>query len=127
MGTIDDIHQLIRGFLWCNGDYKRGKATVAWDDICLPKHEGGLGIRCLRVFNLALMSTHIWNIVSNKESLWVRWIHTYKLRGRTLRDICPTATMSWGWCKILQLRDVIKPYFWMQIGNGLNTSLWYDM
>ncbi|GJV00879.1 hypothetical protein Tco_1330149 [Tanacetum coccineum] len=61
-GIILDIQQLIRGFLWCNGEYKRGKAK-------------------------ALMTTHIWNIVSNKESLWVRWIHTYKLRGRSFWDI----------------------------------------
>nr|GEU72213.1 hypothetical protein [Tanacetum cinerariifolium] len=85
-GIIYDIYQLIRGFLWCNGEYKRGKAKVAWDDICLPKEEGGLGLRSLDVFNIALMTTHIWNIVSNKESLWVRWIHTYKLRGYKLED-----------------------------------------
>ncbi|GKB42090.1 hypothetical protein Tco_0887032, partial [Tanacetum coccineum] len=41
-GIIDDIQQLIRGFLWCNDKYRRGKSKVAWDDICLPKHEGGL-------------------------------------------------------------------------------------
>ncbi|GKF15586.1 hypothetical protein Tco_0057048 [Tanacetum coccineum] len=40
-GIIHDIQQLIRGFLWCNGEYKRGKAKVAWKAICLPKHEGG--------------------------------------------------------------------------------------
>ncbi|GJX68191.1 hypothetical protein Tco_0303918 [Tanacetum coccineum] len=44
---------LIRGFLWCNGEYKRGKAKVAWDDICLPKSEGGLGLRSLDLFNMA--------------------------------------------------------------------------
>ncbi|GJV91865.1 hypothetical protein Tco_1539678, partial [Tanacetum coccineum] len=82
MGIVSDIQQIIRGFLWCNGEYKRGKAKVAWDDICLPKKEGGLGLRSLEVFNLALMTTHIWNLVSNKESF----------------------------C----------------IGNGMNTSLWYD-
>ncbi|GJR21636.1 protein LAZ1 [Tanacetum coccineum] len=72
MGIVEDIQQLIRGFLWCNGEYKRGNAKVAWNVICLPKREGGLGLRSLEVFNLALMTTHIWNIVSNKESLWVR-------------------------------------------------------
>ncbi|GJV87753.1 hypothetical protein Tco_1531691 [Tanacetum coccineum] len=71
LGIIYDIHELIHGFLWCNGEYKRGKAKVAWDFICLPKHEGGLGLRNLDVFNYALMTTHIWNIVSNKESLWL--------------------------------------------------------
>ncbi|GKB13765.1 hypothetical protein Tco_0847688 [Tanacetum coccineum] len=54
MGIISNIQQLIRGFLWYNGEYRRGKAKVAWDDICLPKHEGGLGLRSLEVFNLCL-------------------------------------------------------------------------
>ncbi|GKD34184.1 RNA-directed DNA polymerase, eukaryota, reverse transcriptase zinc-binding domain protein [Tanacetum coccineum] len=69
-GIIYDIHQLIRMFLWCNGELKRGKAKVAWEDICLPKCAGDLGLRNLEVLNFALMTTHIWNIVSSKESLW---------------------------------------------------------
>nr|GEV70161.1 hypothetical protein [Tanacetum cinerariifolium] len=81
MGIVYDIQQLIRGFLWCNGDYKRGKAKVAWDDICLPKREGGLGLRSLK-------------------------IHTYKLRGLTFWDIVPSREMSWGWWKLLQLRPL---------------------
>ena len=125
-GIILDIQQLIRGFLWCNGDFKRGKAKVAWDDICLPKKEGGLGIRSLEVFNIALMTTHIWNIISNKESLWVRWIHMYKLKGRTFWDVPMKAGISWGWLKLLQLRDIVRPFFWTKIGNGKNTSVWYD-
>ena len=48
---------------------RRGKAKVAWDDLCLPKHEGGLGIRHLEKFNVALMTKHIWNIVARKESM----------------------------------------------------------
>ncbi|GJT41701.1 hypothetical protein Tco_0941566 [Tanacetum coccineum] len=68
-GIIYDIHQLIRGFLWCNGEFKWGKAKFAWDDICLPKEDGGVGLRCLDVFNIALMTTHIWNIVSNKPDV----------------------------------------------------------
>nr|GEU52192.1 hypothetical protein [Tanacetum cinerariifolium] len=94
MGIISDIQQLMRGFLWCNGEYKRGRAKVAWDDIYLPKSKGGLGLRSLEVFNLALMTTHLWNIAYNRESLWVCWIHTYKLRGRTIWDIQSKGDMS---------------------------------
>ncbi|GJR54181.1 hypothetical protein Tco_1404702 [Tanacetum coccineum] len=110
-GIIYDIQSLIRGFLWCNGEYKRGKAKVAWDDICLPKSEGGLGLRSLDLFNMALMTTHIWNIVSNKESLWVRWIHTYKLRNRSFWDLPIKDNVSWGWLKLLQLRVLVRPFF----------------
>ncbi|GJV73433.1 hypothetical protein Tco_1493428 [Tanacetum coccineum] len=66
-GFIYDIQQLIRCFLWCNGDFKRGKAKVAWEDISLPKQEGGLGIRSLEEgFSIQskvadLMTNGTWN------------------------------------------------------------------
>ncbi|GJY90065.1 hypothetical protein Tco_0505261, partial [Tanacetum coccineum] len=103
-----------------------GKAKVSCDEICLPKKEGGLGLRHLDIFNYALMTTHILNIISSKESLWVRWIHTYKLNGRSFWDVPVKSDMSWGWRKLLQLREIVKPFFWVKLGNGLSTSLWYD-
>ena len=80
VGIMSDIEQLMCGFLWCQGDMKRSKANVSWDDVCFPKPEGRLGIRKLGDFNVTLMSTHIWKIITNKESLWVKWIHAYKLK-----------------------------------------------
>nr|GEY36726.1 hypothetical protein [Tanacetum cinerariifolium] len=126
IGIIQDIEQLMRGFLWCDGEFKNGKAKVAWDIICLPKCEGGLGIRSLEIFNIALMTTHIWNLVSNRESLWIRWAHMYKLKGRTIWGIPARADMSWGWRKLLQIREVVKHFFWSDLGNGRSTSIWFD-
>ncbi|GKB59480.1 sodium/hydrogen exchanger 6 [Tanacetum coccineum] len=42
---VNDLEQLMRGFLWCQREMKKGKAKVAWDSMCMPKHEGDLGIR----------------------------------------------------------------------------------
>ncbi|GKE35402.1 CASP-like protein 4A3, partial [Tanacetum coccineum] len=33
------------------------------------------------------MVTHIWKLLSLKESLWVQWIHSYKLQGRNFWDV----------------------------------------
>nr|GFC38336.1 reverse transcriptase domain, reverse transcriptase zinc-binding domain protein [Tanacetum cinerariifolium] len=47
----------------------RGKVKVAWDVVCLSKQEGGFGIRRLDHFNKALMVSHVWKLLSLKESL----------------------------------------------------------
>ncbi|GJX84218.1 sodium/hydrogen exchanger 6 [Tanacetum coccineum] len=114
--------QLMRGFLWCQGEMKKGKAKVAWDSVCMPKHEGGL----IDDFNVALMAAHIWSILTHRESLWVKWVHTYKLKGHSFWDVPCRGDVSWGWRKLLQIRSIIRPFIWHKINNGKSTSAWFD-
>nr|GEU90233.1 hypothetical protein [Tanacetum cinerariifolium] len=104
----------------------KGKSKIAWESVCLPKDKGGLGIRRLECFNAVIMASHIWKIISLKESLWVKWIHEYKLKGRNFKDFPLRGNMSWGWWKILQLRPTIRRFILNKIGNGANTFLWFD-
>ncbi|GJV19062.1 hypothetical protein Tco_1368082 [Tanacetum coccineum] len=121
-----DIEQIMRGFLWCQGSMSRGKAKVSWEVVCLPKQEGGLGVRRLDHFNKALMVSHVWKLLSLKESLWVKWIHVYKLRNRSFWEVPYRGKMSWGWRKLLQLRPLIRDFIWSCIGDGSKTSMWFD-
>ncbi|GKE73472.1 hypothetical protein Tco_1535513, partial [Tanacetum coccineum] len=50
--------------------------------------------------------SHVWKLLSLKESLWVKWIHAYKLKGRSFWDYPLRGNMSWGWRKVLQLRPL---------------------
>ncbi|GJV48712.1 hypothetical protein Tco_1438924 [Tanacetum coccineum] len=101
------------------GEMKKGQtAMVGGNQFDYPKNEGCLGIGRLEDFNISLTTTHIWSIVTNKELLWVRWIHSYKLMGRSFRDVPPKASMSWGWRKLLQIREMIRPFMWYQLGDG---------
>ncbi|GJS49209.1 hypothetical protein Tco_0599330 [Tanacetum coccineum] len=124
--VLMDIEQCMRNFLWCPSSSSKGKAKVAWELVCLPKDEGGLGIRRLELFNSALLVSHIWNLLSSKESLWVKWVHAYKLNGRNFWDVPIRGNMSWSWRKILQLRPSIRDFIWRKIGNGSSTSIWFD-
>ncbi|GJZ23422.1 hypothetical protein Tco_0560881 [Tanacetum coccineum] len=85
------------------------------------KGGGGLGGPSLRSFNSALMVSHIWKLLSLKESLWVKWIHAYKLKGRSFWEVPLRGNMSWGWRKILQLRPIIRE-FHLAIKNGTGTK-----
>ncbi|XP_071739661.1 uncharacterized protein [Rutidosis leptorrhynchoides] len=125
-GIVKEIEKIIRGFLWCQGELKRGKAKVLWNDVCLPKDEGGLGIKSLKLWNSALMSSHLWRLMTCKQSLWVQWTHTYKLANHNLWDVPISANASWSWRKMLQIRPLVHPFFFYQIGNGRNASAWFD-
>ncbi|GJY46428.1 RNA-directed DNA polymerase, eukaryota, reverse transcriptase zinc-binding domain protein [Tanacetum coccineum] len=41
--VVKEIDKLLKGFLWCQGALSKGKAKVAWKQICRPKDERGLG------------------------------------------------------------------------------------
>ncbi|GJR46966.1 reverse transcriptase domain, reverse transcriptase zinc-binding domain protein [Tanacetum coccineum] len=72
------------------------------------------------------MTTHIWKLLTSKESLWVKWIHAYKLNNRNFWDVQTASNVSWGWRKLLQIRHIIRPRIWYKIGNGKKASVWFD-
>jgi hypothetical protein len=36
------------------------------------------------------------------------------------------SNISLGWCKLLQIRTLIRPHCWYKIGNGNEASVWFD-
>lgn len=121
------IEKLIRDFIWGATNLVQRRSKVAWKDVCLPKEEGGLGIRPLRIWNKILMAYHIWSIVSNRDSLWVKWIHTYRLKGRNFWQQKIPWDASISWKRILSIRETFRQFFHCEIGNGNDTFFWNDI
>ena len=54
--SIDAIDKIWRSFLWRGGkETLGGHCLVAWTTVILPKEQGGLGLRDLRLHNQALV------------------------------------------------------------------------
>ncbi|KAL0293691.1 UNVERIFIED_CONTAM: hypothetical protein Scaly_3136600 [Sesamum calycinum] len=104
-----------------------GNAKVAWDQLCKPKAEGGLGVRRLVTANQALILKQLWRILQNDgTSIWVDWIHQNRLRHTTIwtfnRD-----TGSWSWKKMLKLRPLLQRGVVYKVGDGSSFNLWQDI
>ncbi|GJW33357.1 putative RNA-directed DNA polymerase [Tanacetum coccineum] len=118
MSISDEVEKLMRDFLWNFGVFKKGKSKINWNTMCKPKIEGGLGIKSSDSWNISLKSKHMWNIITNKESLWVRWVNTYRLKGRSFWDIPEKEGSCWTWKKLLKFSDFISKI--MIASSGLN-------
>ena len=121
-----NVEHRFRTFLWSGHASGKYYAKVAWSNTCIPKDAGGLGIKDLHIWNKALMTRYIWNLLMNDKSVWVSWIDHYFLNGRSFWSIVPTNLCSWNWRKLLKLRDSMRLCFHHTIGDGRKTFLWHD-
>ncbi|GJX90807.1 RNA-directed DNA polymerase, eukaryota, reverse transcriptase zinc-binding domain protein [Tanacetum coccineum] len=124
--VIKEINSLFKGFLWCQGELGKGKTKITWSTVCKPKDQRGLGLKDMNLWNEALLSKHIWNIVAKKDSMWVKWIHEERLKGTSIWKVEPDVNASWGWRNLLKIRDKIRHHVFHKIGNGKGVSAWHD-
>ena len=102
IGTvISRIMAIARQFLWGSKS-----ANVAWKDVCLPKEEGGLGLRDLEAWNSALHAKILWNVFAKKDSLWIKWIHTEIIKDANFWDWTPRVKQDSTLIKhLISIRD----------------------
>lgn len=83
-GIIKQIEAICRSYLWSGNSNSKKMPLVAWESICLPRHEGGLGILQTAVWNKAATGKMLWKIISNADCLWVQWARVVYLKGNSI-------------------------------------------
>ncbi|GKV06432.1 hypothetical protein SLEP1_g18331 [Rubroshorea leprosula] len=99
---------------------------LAWDDVCVPRKEGGLGMKQLLRWNKVALGKLVWNICQHQESLWVKWAQAALLRGENFWKVKIPTDCAWTWRQVLKLCPLLKNIIWMQVGDGRQVSLFYD-
>ncbi|GAV92297.1 hypothetical protein CFOL_v3_35677 [Cephalotus follicularis] len=123
--VIKECERILRNFLWGSSGTSGKRSLVKWTNVCLPRQEGGLGIKSLKTWNQALLLKQIWNIL-NDHSLWVQWCKLNLIRKHSFWTLPTTGSMSWSWRQILQLRNMALTQLVYVSGKGDKFSLWYD-
>ncbi|GJY60322.1 RNA-directed DNA polymerase, eukaryota, reverse transcriptase zinc-binding domain protein [Tanacetum coccineum] len=119
--TVKDIEKVLKGFLWSQGDLKKGAAKIAWKIVCTPKNKGGLGIKSLGSWNEALLCKHLWNENVKDSTVWRDGngkegrFSTQKVWENFRIDL-PDVNWRIGWlCKRVGVSDSVMPTLW--VGN----------
>ncbi|KAL0386040.1 UNVERIFIED_CONTAM: hypothetical protein Sradi_2998300 [Sesamum radiatum] len=95
-GIIRDIEKRLRSFLW-NGTMGVGYAKVSWHQI----------------------------ISGDRSSVWLEWVSHYRLRYSSVWTVSDR-TGSWGWKKLVRLRNTLRQFIEYRISSGASFLLWHD-
>ncbi|GKV24237.1 hypothetical protein SLEP1_g33872 [Rubroshorea leprosula] len=68
--TCSAIDTLNRNFLWGSDVQANKPHLVQWNDVCLPREYGGLGVRSAKDCNKALIAKLGWQILLGSEKPW---------------------------------------------------------
>ncbi|XP_026459745.1 uncharacterized protein LOC113360451 [Papaver somniferum] len=119
------IHQCeaaIRNFLWSGDSLVSRSFMVAYDKICAPYNEGGLGISRMRVMNKVILMKLCWNIC-NSNKAWVRFMRAkfFGRNGQLVGYMKSSILPGFKW-----VHSEVQSNYRMLIGDGRSTSLYFD-
>eukprot|EP00253_Pinus_taeda_P035972 PITA_35972 len=121
---------ILKSFLWQGGkqDSKRF-SLVKWDQVILPFEKGGIGIRILRLANMAMRFKLIWRILSEKGDWWTKAIKRKYLNGTNsniLVDPIADRQCTPVWKLIKKTLLLLKGYISRALGNGSGINIWTE-
>lgn len=106
-----------------------GKVLFPGEKLFNPKKYGGLNIIELGTWNNTTMLKLLWNICRKFDNLWVKWVHSYYIKGDMLMDMEEKASYLCIVRSTLKQLDNIMHMqtFWQQMirGNKFSTKKVY--
>ncbi|KAL5538858.1 hypothetical protein UlMin_043555 [Ulmus minor] len=117
----------IRRFWWgTKEENARPLCLKAWDDLCVPKAYGGLGLRRMSSMNQAIIAKWGWDLLMGKNSQCLLFLQGKYLRAGSFKSVEALPTDSTFWKAIIESRDTLLSGAYFQIGDGSSINIWED-
>ena len=122
----DELAGMVLKFWWGQNNGVDKMAWLSWEKMCTPKETGGLGIRDLKAFNLAVLAKQGWRLQTCTNSLFYRVFQAkYFPNGDFLLATLGTKP-SYAWRSIFAAQQIVRKGSNWRIGNGAKVQIWGD-
>ena len=107
-------------------------AWVGWDTVCLSKDKGGLGIKDINNFNIALLGQWRWHLMQQKGKQWARVVDSKYGGWRGLNEVDRVGSESVWWRDLKralihsQQGQLIQNGLKWKVGSGDKIKFWED-
>ena len=114
---------MMRNFWWGQREKERKLAWIAWEKMCTPKAEGGMGFKDLKAFNIAMLAKQGWRI---SNSLAHRVLKAKYFPDSNFLEAQLGKNPSYTWRSLVAARWVPNRGLRWNIGNGRRARIWAD-
>ena len=121
-----ELNSLIRNFWWGQRDKERKLAWIAWENMCKPKADEGMGFKDLRAFNLALLAKQGWRLIQNPGSLTHRVLKAKYFPESNFMEAQIGKKPLYTWRSLMEGINVLDRGLHWSIGNGQSVRIWGD-
>jgi hypothetical protein len=123
----EEMEKIQRSFLWGETNQSRRPHLVGWDVCCLPKNEGGLGIKKPHHMNDVFLMKMLWNLINNPDDLWCKVLYGKYGRNNDLRVTIKSQPYdSPLWKALTGIWDQFQQNLVWQLRDGSNINFWLD-
>lgn len=123
---IDKLTSMLAAFWWGAEPHQRKIHWVAWERLCLPKDQGGLGFRDLEAFNQAMLAKQAWKVLSQPDSMLARFLKSRYFPDGEFLSAPLGLRPSYAWRSLLHGRELLTKGIIRRVGNGQKTRVWID-
>ncbi|XP_019225001.1 PREDICTED: uncharacterized protein LOC109206620 [Nicotiana attenuata] len=117
------LHKLFARFFWSTKEEGRSRHWSSWQNLCLPKEEGGLGFRSLNDVSKALFAKLWWKFRTTK-SLWSNFMWN-KYCKKELPTVVQFRRGSHVWKQMINAREEVEHEILWELKSGTK-NIWHE-
>ncbi|GAU11113.1 hypothetical protein TSUD_197370 [Trifolium subterraneum] len=131
---VSIIESLFKSFLWGGDGEARKIHWIHWDKVCLERSQGGLGVRKVKEFNVALLGKWCWRLRTERDGFWRQVLVRKYGESRGVIGEGGRKASGW-WNDINSIKNGsfngfdhwFDNFIFKQVGNGEDSLFWDDL